>query len=436
MLPSLPDQLLFYASYALQALVPFRVLIAIAMGATAYWLVPVTARRYALIAISLGIVLFGYQRPPLLPIIDGLVCALVYVAVCRGVSNRVIIPGLVLLYGLAHLAFGLITFTSVLSFTGLTTDYVLPTLGLTAAFTLLRLVHFAVDFGGRSSPVHREKSGAGPGATRPHPITFAAWCLFFPTFVHLPLIRYQAWAQQFEGLSASIHGLPLVGTGLPKRPTLSMLGKGVLRIGQGIVKGVLLGIVYVTLNFNAVLLSPAGHTLLELLGATLVSAITYYIGFSAYMDIGIGAASLFGITLPENFAPMLKMLRISRMRDFWRNWNITTTQWLNDYVYKPLGGWRKHPIRNTLLTMTACGLWHSVSLFGAAWGMGLGLLLIVEHGYNKLRIKRDWPDVPPLVRASLVLGGVALVNLALTPYGYTAQTARLLYPLYWLHVAT
>ena len=411
------DQLIFYAPYAMQALVPFRVLIAIAVGAMAYWLTPLVLRKQSLVVISLGIVIFGYERPVLLPIAVALVCGIVYVAVCRGVPRKPILIGIIALYGLAHFAFGLITFTPWLRFTGLTPEYVLPTIGLTTAFAFLRLIHFVVDYG---TP-HPSLLPNGEGA-KPQPLTFAAWCLFFPTFVHLPLIRYQVWAAQFEQL--------------PATPTLAFVKKGVLRIGQGVLKGVLLAVVYITINPNDALLNPAGRTFVEMFFAAVISAATYYVGFSAYMDIGIGAASLFGIALPENFAPVLKMLRINRMRDFWRNWNITTTQWLNDYVYQPLGGWRKHPLRNTLLTMTACGLWHSVSLFGAAWGFGLGLLLIVEHGYNKLRIKRDWPEVPPLLRAALVLCGVAFVNLALTPYGYTAQTARLLYPLYWLGIAT
>ena len=402
-----------YVAYAMQALVPFRVLIAIALGALAYWLVPHSWRKAALIGISLTVVLIGYERPVLLVIAIALVCGLIYLAVGKGVPRKPILIGLITLYGLAHFAFGLITFTPWLNFTGLTPEYVLPTIGLTTAFTFLRMIHFAVDYD-LQTPL--------PGGEGVRPLTFAAWCLFFPTFVHVPLIRYQAWAQQFECL--------------PPHFTGAFLRKGVLRIGQGVLKGVVLAAVFVVLNPNGVLLAPQGHTFVELFFAAIVAAATYYVGFSAYIDIGIGAAALFGITLPENFAPVLKMLRINRMRDFWRNWNITTTQWLNDYVFAPLGGHRKHPVRNVLLTMTACGLWHSVSFFGAAWGFGLGLLLIIEHGYNRMRIHHDWPEVPPLLRAVLLLCGVALVNLALTPYGYTAQTAKYLYPLHWLGVGS
>jgi D-alanyl-lipoteichoic acid acyltransferase DltB (MBOAT superfamily) len=101
-------------------------------------------------------------------------------------------------------------------------------------------------------------------------------------------------------------------------------------------------------------------------------------------------------------------------------------------VFTPLGGFRHRPLRNVMLTMIACGLWHSVSVFGAAWGAGLGLMLLIEHGWNRMRIRRGWPEIPRPARAVAILCGVSLVNLLLTPYGYAAQTARLLYPPYWM----
>ncbi len=406
-----------YAVSALQVLVSFRTLAAIGLGAVVYWLIPHAHRAKAIIPLSLAIVLLGYQRPVMLVVITAVVCGLTYLAVCRGVPRRWIVGGVVALYAVLHGLFGLLTFTPWLSWSGLTPEYVLPTIGLTAAFTFLRLIHFTVDYGIGDWP-NDETEPRAQSQPPPRPLVYAAWCLFFPTFVHLPLIRYQPWSEQFANL--------------PQRLEVAHLRRGFWRIGQALFKGVFLAIVFITFNPNGVLLTPAGRPFFELFAAAIVSAVAYYIGFSAFIDLGIGAASLYGITLPENFAPVLKMVRINRMRDFWRNWNITTTRWLNDYVYQPLGGHRRHPVRNVLLTMTACGLWHSVSLFGAAWGFGLGVLLVIEHGWNRLRIRRRWPEVPPLLRSALLLCAVAFVNLALTPYGYAAQSARYLYPLYWL----
>jgi D-alanyl-lipoteichoic acid acyltransferase DltB (MBOAT superfamily) len=413
------DQAIAYAQTALQVIAPFRVLAAIALGAAACWLMPHAWRRVGLIVISLAVVLIGYQRPVALVAATALVCGATYVAVCKGLPRKPILICIVVLYAALHGLFGLLTFTPWLNWSGLTPEYVLPTIGLTSAFTFLRLIHFTVDYGHpHPIPLPSFDWHSGGEGVRPHPLTFAAWCLFFPTFVHLPLIRYQAWHEQFNCL--------------PKHVTRAHIVTGLRRIGQAVLKGFVLAVVFVIFNPNAVLLAPAGRSFAELFAAAIVSAVTYYVGFSAFVDLGIGAASLFGIGLPENFAPIAKMIRINRMRDFWRSWNITTTHWLNDYVFTPLGGYRHRPLRNVMLTMTACGLWHSVSFFGAAWGAGLGVLLLIEHAWNRMRIRHDWPEVPAPIRSVAILCGVALVNLALTPYGYAAQTARALYPLWWL----
>jgi D-alanyl-lipoteichoic acid acyltransferase DltB (MBOAT superfamily) len=415
------DQVWVYAASALQVLVSFHTLAVIGLGAVAYWLIPHRHRAWALIAISVAVVLLGYQRPALLVVATAVVCGLVYAAVRARLPRRWVVVAVVALYGGLHGLFGLLTFTPWLSWSGLTPEYVLPTIGLTAAFTFLRMIHFSVDYGA-AQPTFANETAPAAAPSAPHPVTYAAWCLFFPTFVHLPLIRYQAWADQFANL--------------PLRLEMRHLRLAMARIGQALVKGVFIALVYLALNPNGILLNPASRPFAELFAAAIVSAVLYYIGFSAFVDLGIGAASLYGIALPENFAPVRKMVSINRMRDFWRNWNITTTRWLNEYVYQPLGGHRRHPVRNVLLTMTACGLWHSVSLFGAAWGLSLGLLLVIEHGWNRLRIRHGWPEVPPPLRSALLLCAISFINLALTPYGYTAQSARYLYPLYWLGLAT
>ncbi|MCS7061762.1 MAG: MBOAT family O-acyltransferase [Anaerolineae bacterium] len=406
------------ASYVLalaQALVPLRVLLAIGLGALIYSLAPAGARRTVLILISVAIVLVAYQRPPLL--LGGvlLVALAVYGAIKLGWPSAVIVAGLVALYAVLHGLIGLLTFTDLLQWTGLSTPLVLPTIGLTVAFTFLRLVHFAVDFG------NRRLQSAAP-AYQPALFTYLAWCLFFPTFVHLPLIRYPAWAQQFAHLSCE----------RPFAQVWADARAGLPRIAQALIKGALAGVLLVALNPNAVLLRLPHVPPHEFALAAVLSAVAYYVGFSGYTDLGIGAARLFGISLPENFAPLTVFLRIQRMRDFWRNWNITMTRWMNDYIFQPLGGPLRHPLRNVMLTMIGCGLWHSVSLFGVLWGAGLGALLLIEHLWNRTRIRRNWPDAPAWIRQPLLLIGLSLINVSLTPYAYDPHIGRFLYPIFWL----
>lgn len=384
----------------------------IGAGALVYWMLPSSARRVGLLSISLIVLLMGYQRSPWLVLGISVVGGVVYLAVQRRVPRAVTIGLLVALYVVLHALFGLLMFTPWLDWAGVNPHVVLPTIGLPVAFSFLRFVHFAADF---------SKDASAEPRCVARPLTFLAWVLFFPTFVHLPLIRYPAWAAQFESL--------------PSFLTRRDLHIAVLRIAQGLLKGALVGVVYAGLDPYGVLLNPSRAHVLGFLAAALITAVTYYVGFSAFTDLGIGAARLYGIALPENFAPAWMMLRVSRMRDFWRNWNITVTRWLYDYVYEPLGGHRRAAVRNVMLTMIACGLWHSISLYGLLWGAGLGLLLLAEHGWNRLRIYRGAPELPAWLRRVLLFCALSLVNLALTPYGYDPHWGRYLYPLYWLGVS-
>jgi alginate O-acetyltransferase complex protein AlgI len=68
--------------------------------------------------------------------------------------------------------------------------------------------------------------------------------------------------------------------------------------------------------------------------------------------------------------------------DFWRRWHISLSGWLRDYLYIPLGGNRKGPLRtyaNLMITMLLGGLWHGASWTFVAWGALHGALLGIER---------------------------------------------------------
>ena len=113
-----------------------------------------------------------------------------------------------------------------------------------------------------------------------------------------------------------------------------------------------------------------------------------YTDFSGAMDIVLGMAETFGLTLPENFrAPFLA----TSISEFWRRWHITLGAWMRDNVFYPL--LRSRPFANLsarwkqafgkkrgnryvnylamLVLWTAVGFWHGGEL---KYVIGVGVL--------------------------------------------------------------
>src|SRR3954470_4784677 len=120
-----------------------------------------------------------------------------------------------------------------------------------------------------------------------------------------------------------------------------------------------------------------------------------YFDFSAYSDMALGLARIFGIELPWNFD---RPYRSASPTEFWRRWHVTLSTWLRDYLYIPLGGNRKgnrRQVLNLLVTMGLGGLWHGASVNFVAWGMYHGALLTGTHHGRK----RGWSLPRPIAVA-------------------------------------
>src|SRR5262249_6343719 len=128
-----------------------------------------------------------------------------------------------------------------------------------------------------------------------------------------------------------------------------------------------------------------------------------YYDFSGYSDMAVGLARMFGFQLPVNFYSPYKA---SSIIDFWRRWHITLSRFLRDYLYIPLGGNRRGPVRRYLnlgIVMLLGGLWHGANWTFMLWGGVHGLLLCVNHAWQALPFARH-----PLLQ-SAVARGVAIL---------------------------
>jgi D-alanyl-lipoteichoic acid acyltransferase DltB (MBOAT superfamily) len=110
-----------------------------------------------------------------------------------------------------------------------------------------------------------------------------------------------------------------------------------------------------------------------------------YFDFSAYSDIAIGSARLFGFRFPENFD---WPYAARSPQDFWNRWHMTLSRWIRDYVFTPLAFATRHKPKWTnvwlLVAMAAVGLWHGAQWTFVLWGVWHGLMLVL----NQTALKR------------------------------------------------
>lgn len=128
-------------------------------------------------------------------------------------------------------------------------------------------------------------------------------------------------------------------------------------------------------------------------------SIQIYCDFSGYSDIAYGSALLLGYELPENFRMPFIGLSIT---DIWRRWHISLSSWIRDYVYISMGGSKNGYVRhkfNLWMTMFVAGVWHGAAWTFILWGVGNGIMLVIEsvlRDFRKKYIRFDYSAIVPI----------------------------------------
>jgi alginate O-acetyltransferase complex protein AlgI len=161
------------------------------------------------------------------------------------------------------------------------------------------------------------------------------------------------------------------------------VAEGLTRILQGFFKKVVLADSLAPI-VDSVFLPGAAPAFTDAATGILGFGLQIYFDFSAYSDIAIGAARLFGFTFPENFD---FPYAARSPQEFWNRWHMTLTRWIRDYVYTPLSfATRSRPQLTLLwlmLAMAICGLWHGAQWTFVIWGIWHGTLLLLNHTWLK-----------------------------------------------------
>jgi alginate O-acetyltransferase complex protein AlgI len=199
-------------------------------------------------------------------------------------------------------------------------------------------------------------------------IDFALYVAMFSQLIAGPIIR-------FSDISAQLKG---------RKESWDLFCTGALRFCWGLAKKVMLA------NACGQIADVAFGLELQLLDSKTawLGAFTYglqiYVDFSAYSDMALGLGMMFGFHFRENFNRPYSATTIT---EFWRRWHISLSHWFRDYLYIPLGGNRRGPLRtyfNLMVVFLLCGIWHGANWTFLLWGLYHGLFLVIERlsGYR------------------------------------------------------
>jgi alginate O-acetyltransferase complex protein AlgI len=249
------------------------------------------------------------------------------------------------------------------------------------SFVVFEKITYLVD-------IRRGRSHPAPGFA-----TYLLYVFLFPKLLAGPIIKYHELEGQLRAFGRD-RGADLV--------------EGFRRFMLGVVKKTILADTLATGADMTFAADPAQLGSADAWWGVLFFTLQIYIDFSAYSDMAIGLARMFGFRLNENFnRPYLS----GSITEFWRRWHISLSTWIRDYLYIPLGGNRVAPWRryvNLWLCFLASGLWHGAAWTYVAWGAYNGVFLVLE----RLFLLR-WLDRMPVVVANAVAFTVTMVGWTL-----------------------
>lgn len=174
-----------------------------------------------------------------------------------------------------------------------------------------------------------------------------------------------------------------------KRINANDLYEGLMRVSFGLIKVLLLAAI---LQKSAVIFQTYDTTsTLKIWVFLFIYTWFFYLNFSGFSDLAIGAARLYGYRLKENFCfPYFRR----NIAEFWNNWHMSLSRFAQRNAFIPLGGYRKKTqYFATLGTIFVIALWHDIS-----WGMVLFALyhgggLIAHRYYSDKRGKTSQPSI-------------------------------------------
>lgn len=226
-------------------------------------------------------------------------------------------------------------------------------------------------------------------------LEFATYVAFFPQLVAGPIVRAREFLPQFAS---------------PPKLSAAQAQTAIYLILRGLTKKVVVADVLGARLIDRVFDDPGAFSSAEAWVAVFAYTWQLYADFSGYTDVARGSARLFGFELPKNFD---RPFDTTGPIEFWRRWHITLSSWVQDYVYIPLGGSKKGPVRtyiNLVLTFLAIGIWHGAGWTFVLFGLWHAAGVSVNRLYRGFRVRlglRAQPELSAMTRLPFLLLNLA-----------------------------
>ena len=207
---------------------------------------------------------------------------------------------------------------------------------------------------------------------------YALYVSFFPQIIQGPISR-------FSELKESLYSCPDFD--------IYRIKSGFVRIMWGLFKKLVIADRLSAFVRSVMDLREYGYEGAYILLAVFFYSMQIYGDFSGGIDVTIGVAEMFGVSLTENFERPFFSKSIS---EYWRRWHITLGTWFKDYIFYPLslwkpflnlGKWVKNHISEGLgkrvplylpliIVWTTTGMWHGSESRYVVWGL-LNLVFVI-----------------------------------------------------------
>jgi len=304
-----------------------------------------------------------------------------------------VLLGVGLLFYFKYLNFFIESFSDLFNAIGLKTNWgtfniILP-LGI--SFFTFRLLSYVIE-------IHRGKI-----APTKDFVVFATYVAFFPTILSGPIDRPNNFIPQLAGKRPFNYGLAV---------------DGLRQILWGLFQKVVIAD-----NLAGIINEVWGDIPNQSGSILLIMAILYsfqlYTDFSGYSHMAIGVGKLLGFRITKNFNYPYFSRNVA---EFWRNWHISLTSWLTDYIFIPLNIKFRNIgnlgiILAIIINMVIVGLWHGANwtfiIFGLYHGFLFIPLILTGSIFKKKKLKVNKLGLPFLNDFFKIIGTFLLWTFSL-----------------------